>query len=47
MLRSSDDLEAKVIEIGFLPFFHNSVKGFSIQEMVRSEERRVGKECRL
>ena len=34
MLRSSDDLEAKVIEIGFLPFFHNSVKGFSIQEMV-------------
>ena len=31
MLRSSDDLEAKVIEIGFLPFFHNSVKGFSIQ----------------
>ena len=34
MLRSSDDLEAKVIEIGFLPFFHNSVKVFSIQEMV-------------
>ena len=34
MLRSSGDFEAKVIEIGFLPFFRNSVKGFSIQEMV-------------
>lgn len=34
MLYSAADLEAEVLRLGFLPFFHNAVKGLSIEEMV-------------
>lgn len=34
MLRSASDLEARVLKLGFLPFFRNPVRGFSIEEMV-------------
>lgn len=31
-LRSADELSAWVLELGFLPFFENSVPGFSVEE---------------
>lgn len=36
-LRSATDLENRVLELGFLPFFKNSVRGFSVQEMTAPE----------
>lgn len=32
-LRSAADLEARVRELGILPFFHNRIAGFSVEEM--------------
>lgn len=37
MLQGVDDLLEKVEEYGFLPFFKNSIKGFSIEEMCPPE----------
>jgi hypothetical protein len=37
LLRSYEDLEHKALEMGFLPFFRNAVKGFSVEEMTPSE----------
>lgn len=34
MLRSASELEERIMQLGFLPFFRNSIRGFSIQEMV-------------
>jgi len=31
-IRNIEDLEAAVTELGFVPFFENSIPGFSIEE---------------
>ncbi|MCH5222041.1 MAG: hypothetical protein J1F05_06955 [Muribaculaceae bacterium] len=33
LLSSAHDLEERVLELGFLPFFRNSIAGFSVEEM--------------
>lgn len=33
LLTSAADLEQRVLELGFLPFFRNSIAGFSVEEM--------------
>lgn len=37
MLHSANDLLKKVEEYGFLPFFKNSIQGFSVEEMCPAE----------
>ena len=34
MIGNARQLEEEVLRLGFLPFFHNSVRGFSVQERV-------------
>lgn len=36
-LRNPEQLEHLVLQLGFLPFFHNGVEGFSIEEMTPRE----------
>lgn len=33
LLRTAKELEERVLEVGFLPFFRNTIPGFSVEEM--------------
>lgn len=37
MIYNAEDLLKKVDEYGFLPFFKNAIRGFSIEEMCQPE----------
>lgn len=37
MIHNADDLERTVLDLGFLPFFKNSIEGFSVEELTSPE----------
>lgn len=37
LLRTAKELEERVLELGFLPFFRNAIPGFSVEEMADRE----------
>lgn len=37
MIHNADDLEQTILKLGFLPFFKNSIEGFSVEELTAPE----------
>ena len=37
MIHNADDLERVILDLGFLPFFKNSIEGFSVEDLTSPE----------